>query len=63
MPCPWNLQTDDPDPDTRTLRCRCGECGRYAELHCERDFASGALVVQVRTCREKGGTLGMRERQ
>lgn len=63
MPCPWNLDlTDEPDPATHTITCLCKECGRYADLDCERDFRTGALVVSVRTCTEKGGLVETRER-
>ena len=62
MACPWNLDTVGvPDEDTRTIVCRCDACGRYADLDCHRDFASGILVVQVMTCRDKGGWLPTRE--
>ena len=62
MACPWNTNyTREPDPETQTILCRCDKCGRYADLDCERDFASGALIVQVMTCRDEGGRLETRE--
>ena len=58
MTCAWDLDfTDKPDPETQTILCQCDECGREAALGCDRDFETGRLVVQVRTCREKGGTF------
>jgi hypothetical protein len=35
--------------------------GKFADLDCERDFASGALIVQVMTCVAKGGIQAVRE--
>ena len=62
MACPWNLDfSSEPDPDTHTIVCRCDKCGRYADLDCERDFVSGALIVQVMTCKAEGGHLETRE--
>ena len=55
MACNWNINSAEPDPETRTIRCRCRDCGRSANLDCDRDFGTGELVVQVRTCVEKGG--------
>ena len=61
MACPWNLNYGDPDPDTQTVLCRCHECGKYADLDCERDFETGDLIVQVMTCAAKGGFLVLRD--
>lgn len=62
MPCPWNLDTSDtPDPETGQITCRCHECGRYADLDCDRDFETGHLVVQVMTCKAKAGWLPVRD--
>jgi hypothetical protein len=60
MACPWT-DYGDPDPDTRTVLCRCRECDRYADLNCERDFETGALIVQVMTCTAKGGWQAVRD--
>lgn len=62
MACPWNLDTsDEPDPETGMIVCCCRECGRYADLRCDRDFRTGALIVSVMTCRDKGGSLPTRK--
>lgn len=62
MACEWNLDTsDEPDEDTHLLTCCCRECGKYGDLDCERDFRTGKLVVQVRTCFAKGGSFGVRD--
>jgi hypothetical protein len=53
MACHWNLDYGIPDPETRTVDCRCNECGRVKALYCDRDFETGELVVQVETCAEK----------
>ncbi len=54
MACPWDI-SGNLDPHTQTIQCRCNECGKFADLDCERDFETGALVVQVMTCFAKGG--------
>jgi hypothetical protein len=61
MACSWDLEYDEPDPETRQVTCRCRACGKFADLDCERDFASGDLIVQVMTCSAKGGTQAVRE--
>jgi hypothetical protein len=61
MACPWNVDYGGPDHETRTVLCRCRECGKFANLECERDFESGALVVQVMTCINKGGWQAVRD--
>jgi hypothetical protein len=62
MACNWNLNTsDEPAPETSTIVCQCEDCGRYADLQCERDFRTGALSVSVMTCKEKGGGWPTRE--
>jgi hypothetical protein len=53
MACHWNLDYGTPDPETRTVDCRCNECGRVKALYCDRDFETGELIVQVETCAEK----------
>ena len=63
MPCDWNVNySDKPDLETQTIICRCDECGRFANLPCDRDFETGNLVVQVMTCKEKGGHIETRDR-
>jgi hypothetical protein len=62
MACPWEMGYGEPDPETRQVTCRCRACGKFADLDCERDFASGMLVVQVMTCVAKGGTQAVYEK-
>jgi hypothetical protein len=61
MACPWNIDYGDPDPQTGTVLCRCHECKKFADLYCDRDFATGALVVQVMTCVARGGHQAVRD--
>jgi hypothetical protein len=61
MACSWDINYSDPDPETQRVLCRCRECGKYADLECDRDFASGTLIVQVMTCVAKGGCEVVRD--
>ena len=62
MSCNWNVNIADAQNDSdHTLTCRCNECGKYADLDCDRDFASGQLVVQIMTCVAKGGLQRVRD--
>jgi hypothetical protein len=55
-PCEWNIgYSAKPDMETQTVLCKCDECGKFLDLPCHRDFETGALVVQVLTCKARGG--------
>ena len=60
MACSWDTY-GNPDPAIERVLCRCRECGKYADLDCGRDFASGSLIVQVMTCVAKGGCQVVRD--
>ena len=54
MACNWNINwSHEPDMETATIECRCNDCGLIKPLHCDRDFVSGTLIVQVETCAAK----------
>jgi hypothetical protein len=53
MACNWDIHySDKPDPETGRIECRCEDCGNVKSLHCDRDFETGQLIVQVETCDE-----------